>query len=375
MFKLLITGGHLTPALSFIDYCQNKHPEIEIVFAGREFAQLANLQPSWEKEEIEKRELKFISFNGEKSHRFNPLSFLRSCYQAKKILQTEQITHVLSFGGYLAVPFALGAKKLKLPLVTHEQTRVLGRANRFISAFADYIALSFIDTKTLFARKSVFTGNPLRQELFHDPKKPPSWFKSLSTLPIIYLAGGSQGSKTLNENFLLILSQLIEDFIIIHQVGRASSKYQPLATVKEFLRSHGLSPANYYPREFLSATELAYFLPRLHLAISRAGANTVAELTAFQVPTLYIPLPFANYQEQLLNAQALVKKEAAMVLNQDQLVPSLLLEKINHLSSQTKTIRDNLSPFSYNQRANEKIFALLTQASQKRNQVALKSKK
>jgi len=183
MFKLLITGGHLTPALSFIDYCQNKHPEIEIVFAGREFAQLANLQPSWEKEEIEKRELKFISFNGEKSHRFNPLSFLRSCYQAKKILQTEQITHVLSFGGYLAVPFALGAKKLKLPLVTHEQTRVLGRANRFISAFADYIALSFIDTKTLFARKSVFTGNPLRQELFHDPKKPPSWFKSLSTLP------------------------------------------------------------------------------------------------------------------------------------------------------------------------------------------------
>ncbi len=174
---------------------------------------------------------------------------------------------------------------------------------------------------------------------------------------------------------MLILSQLIEDFIIIHQVGRASSKYQPLATVKEFLRSHGLSPANYYPREFLSATELAYFLPRLHLAISRAGANTVAELTAFQVPTLYIPLPFANYQEQLLNAQALVKKEAAMVLNQDQLVPSLLLEKINHLSSQTKTIRDNLSPFSYNQRANEKIFALLTQASQKRNQVALKSKK
>lgn len=376
MSKILITGGHLTPALSFIDYCQQKQPLVEIVFAGREFAQLANHQPSWEKEEIQKRKIKFIPFDGVKSSSFNPLAFIKSCHQARKILKAHHITHVLSFGGYLAVPFALGAKKLKLSLITHEQTRVLGKANRLISPFVDFIALSFSQTKTLFPAKVVFTGNPLRQQLFHAPQKAPTWFKPSSTsLPIIYLAGGSQGSQTLNDNFLPILNQLSLDYIIIHQVGRASEKFQPLITIQKYLQSQGLSLPNYYPREFLTVEELAYFLPILKFAISRAGANTVAELTAFQIPTLYIPLPFANYQEQMLNAQTLVQKQAALLLNQAELLPSSLLEKINDLSLRAKTIRANLSPFSSNQRANEKIFSLLIKAGQKHSPQLIKTKK
>ncbi len=359
MFKILITGGHLTPALAFIDYCQNQKLPVTIIFAGREYAQLSTKQPSWEKVEIDQRHLQFIAFEAVKTGSFNLLQFWRSYQQAKNIISTQEIDLVLSFGGFLAVPFALAATSNNIPVITHEQTRVFGRANRFIAPLARQIAISFPHTRTFFPSKTTLTGNPLRPQLFVSAPVP-SWFHSdKSQRPWLYLAGGSQGSQTLTQNFLPILPQILSEFVIIHQLGRSSASFQPLETVNQYLTDHQLDTSNYYPREFLSAAELAYFYPRLDLAISRAGANTIAELSAFAIPTLFVPLPFSNFDEQVKNAQGLVDQRAALMLPQANLLPATLLAHLTLLQQQQVDLKYRLSQLPVDQTASQKLWQLI----------------
>ena len=358
MSKILITGGHLTPALSFIDYLQQQEPTIDIVFVGRKYAQVTNKQTSWEKQEITARGIPFIAFQAQKTGSFNPLTFWQTVRRAQHILVQQQVTHLLTFGGYLAVPFALAAKQLHLPIITHEQTRVLGRANRIISLLADQTAISFADTKTTWFVHPVLTGNPLREQIFDSQAPAPPWFQPKKRLPLLYIAGGSQGSQTINDNILPLLDQLTRDYTIIHQVGKASQAHNPSAHIATYLKQNLLHFDNYYYRPFLSACELAYFYPRLHLAVSRAGANTIAELTAFRIPTLYIPLPHANYNEQYHNAHALSSQHAALLLEQKNLLPKDLLLAINQLDSQQQLFRDNLHRIPVDKLANQRLLEL-----------------
>lgn len=346
MSKILITGGHLTPALAFIDHVRSTQTALDFVFVGRRFAQVDNQQESWEKQEIENRKIKFVTFEATKTRSFQPKTFYQSFLQAKKILIEEKVSLLLSFGGYLALPFALAARSLHLPIITHEQTRVLGRANRLIAPLAQVLAVSFANTSFFYRGKTVVTGNPLRPEIFHSQVKKPLWLKNPQNLPLLYVSGGSQGSKIINQNFIPLVKQLSQKFFIIHQIGRASSHRQPLQEIKNYLIKKDClltDLPNYYPRDFLSATELAYLYPRCELAIARAGANTVAELSAFAIPTLYIPLPFANYQEQRKNAQFLVERGAALLLEQTDLNEDKLSSAIEQLQKQKTSLRKNLS--------------------------------
>jgi UDP-N-acetylglucosamine--N-acetylmuramyl-(pentapeptide) pyrophosphoryl-undecaprenol N-acetylglucosamine transferase len=276
-------------------------------------------------------------------------------------LLKEKVEQVLSFGGYLAVPFALAAKRLGVPIVTHEQTRVLGRANRLVGVLADKIAVSYPGVGGVFGAKVVVTGNPLREGLFKPGAKRPSWFTpTKNQLGWLYVTGGSQGSKTIRENFWPLLTQIKDDLVIIHQLGRESVKYQPCLEMADFMAREGVTSANYFGRDYLTADELAYFYPRLTMAISRSGANSVAELTAFGVPTLYIPLPQAYYREQLLNARAVVEKGGALILEQADLTPLTLLEKLDELTARAGELKEHLQMMGREKEAAARIVALLS---------------
>ena len=352
MSKILITGGHLTPALAFIDYCQSEKLDFEFIFVGRKMAQAKDGQPAWEKTEIENRQLKFIDFVAAKTGDFQWRTFTHSLKVARDILLSEQIDLVLSFGGYIAVPFALAAARLKIPVITHEQTRILGRANRLVGFFARAIAVSFPETTFWQRQKVVVTGNPLRQAIFAAQKSPPVWFHATAShLPILYISGGSQGSQIINQNLIPLLPVLSHKFVIIHQVGRASASRNPLQEITKHLaqptNKAAIKTENYYPREFLSASELSYFYPRLSLAVARSGANTVGELTAFAIPTIYIPLPFANYQEQEKNAQQLVDQKMAAILLQKDLTAPNLLAAIQKLDQEKSQLKNNLQKLEH----------------------------
>src|SRR5258708_2330619 len=201
IMKILISGGHLTPALAFIDYALEQGKD-ECVFVGRRYAQVDQGQKSHEQDEARSRKVPFIPFNSGKFSSHSPLQFLTLIFRlplavlwARRIFGREKPDLFLSFGGFLALPLAIAAFLRGTPIVTHEQTRVVGIANRFIAKIATAVAVGHRDTVILFpAEKTVWVGNPLRRHILNPHPRTPNWVIDQVTKPILYITGGSQGS-------------------------------------------------------------------------------------------------------------------------------------------------------------------------------------
>ena len=135
------------------------------------------------------------------------------------LLLRESPAVVASFGGYVALPVVISAWMLRIPVVTHEQTVVIGLANRIIAFFATRIAVSFESSLKYFpSRKVVLTGNPVRQEIFEVRSKR---FSFTTRRPVIYVTAGNQGSHIINTTVGEILLKLLERYVVVHQAGAA----------------------------------------------------------------------------------------------------------------------------------------------------------
>lgn len=325
--KILIPGGHLTPALAFIDYLRVAHPSEEILFCGRQFSQDRLKQKSQEKAEVSQRNIPFIYYSAPRWDHTSlvakvlyPFSLFKAVGRAFAILLRHRPSIVLSFGGYLAVPIAVAAYVLRIPVVTHEQTRSLGVATRLIGRMAKKIALTYPETADgLSKKKVVVTGNPLRTGLFATQPKP-SWLEGEIDKPIVYVTGGNQGSEIINVTVQQALRGLVKEWIVIHQCGNPTQnrkyKYE-LDQAKRKLSAN--LQRNYVVREWLSEAELGWIYQHATAVVSRAGANTVQELAAHHLPSVLIPLPFAHGDEQLLNAKFLADKGGALLIPQKDL--------------------------------------------------------
>ncbi|MDR0463078.1 MAG: UDP-N-acetylglucosamine--N-acetylmuramyl-(pentapeptide) pyrophosphoryl-undecaprenol N-acetylglucosamine transferase, partial [Pseudomonadales bacterium] len=273
--NILISGGHLTPAVAFIDYSIVENFGFKFFFAGRKYAQKKTRQLSHEEQAMAERGVDFINFDSVNADNFEWRELRKAVKQARKIIKENDINLFLSFGGYLAVPFAIAAWLEKVPVITHEQTQVLGKANKLVALFANKVAMSSPTTKTIFANKKVVTGNPLRPKLFQKSGEPPIWFKNFdSKLPYLYISGGSQGSKAINENVAEVLSELTKNFVVIHQIGATSKVRDPALEVAKILEKHSpIQKQNYFSRPYLSEVELSFLYPKISIALARAGAN------------------------------------------------------------------------------------------------------
>jgi UDP-N-acetylglucosamine--N-acetylmuramyl-(pentapeptide) pyrophosphoryl-undecaprenol N-acetylglucosamine transferase len=365
--KLLITGGHLTPALGLIDYIQTAHPTDEIIFVGREYAQEHTKQPSKERLEVENRHVQFVAFRSGKFTELNPMALLKSLYlsitaflHALQIISTKRPTIVVSFGSYLAVPVALAAWILQVPVITHEQTRTIGSANKFIQYFAKAVAVSYAESADLLQKgKAVTTGNVLRQQLLQKNPPQPAWITTIPTKPILYITGGSQGSEVINTVVTQCLPQLLKDWFVIHQCGSTSQKRsysQELEVIREQLKPG--QKQNYIIKEWISVEELAWIYHNADATISRAGANTTQEIALFAIPTIFIPLPFSRNDEQLLNAQWLTHTGGTLIVHQKDLTKEAILEALAHITQSQKTMKKKLQLVSIPMDADNKLYAL-----------------
>ena len=353
---ILVSGGHITPALATIEYFQKNHPEVRIVFVGREYSQEKEEQLAKEREICEELNIPFYSIQAAKFHRsawwrnFYEIPRLApSLWQAYQIIRHEKVELFLSFGGYLAVPLAIISRLLGKKIVTHEQTKSSGLANEFIALLADRVALSYQESLEKFpTAKSEITGNPIRQKILRTYKRPPNWLPE-KTKPILYITGGSQGSQVINNTVAQILPEITEKFTVIHQCGRSpNQRYlhhleEMAAELPEAQQQH------YFPREWIDEQEISWIMQHAVLAISRSGANTTLEMTLHTLPAIFIPLPFAHNNEQWKNAQELVLAGAATILEQKELTPKKLWETIVETSTQraymsrrAEKLRENL---------------------------------
>ena len=327
--KVAICGGHLTPALAIISELKKQNVD-NIVFIGRSKAMEGDPSPSAESVVISNLGLKFYAIPvGRLQRRFTRYtipSLLKAplgVAAALMILSQERPDLVISFGSYVALPVVLAAWVLGIPSITHEQTVKGGLANKIISYFAKKIALSWPDSLELFPReKCVVTGNPIRGEILNLKKK-------RTSRPAIFITGGNQGAHSVNEAVLEIIEPLLEKYEVFHQTGGAERYHDyEMITARVATLAQRLQ-RRYVAAKWLNSTDVAEVYAKTTLLVGRSGANTVSEVAALGIPSLFIPLPWAGGGEQDKNARMLENLGAAIVLPQDRLTPMRLLSAIN----------------------------------------------
>jgi UDP-N-acetylglucosamine--N-acetylmuramyl-(pentapeptide) pyrophosphoryl-undecaprenol N-acetylglucosamine transferase len=366
---IAVTGGHLTPALAYIDYVLTTDTQVKFVFLGRAYSQPSTGQLAREKYEAELRAIPFYEIDAPTlQFYFSPklitqwFAFLKAIWHSWQILRSTKPSATLSFGSYLAVPVVLASWLLGIPVITHEQTATAGSASRLIAVFAQKIALSFASSQQFFnASKTTVTGNPIRTAITHPTTKPPSWLATpLPKKPLILITGGNQGSAIINSTIQQLLPDLVKEYVIIHTCGAstATANYQTelLANKRQLPpRYH----AHYYVKEWLTEVELGWVLAHCQGVVARAGANTVTELIATKTPAILVPLPFAKYNEQQLNAELITKKGGGILLLQSQLSPVTLKSKLTELVTHYATYQSAFSKIKIMTNGSEELHKLV----------------
>ncbi len=319
------TGGHLFPGVSLASYIRSKNPNSEILFIGTEKGLEAKVIPKLG------YELKLISVRGfvgkSVSNKIKSLlGLLKSISECRKIIRAFSPNIVFGVGGYASLPMVFTASLNKIPTVILEQNTVPGLANKILGKFADAIAITYPETIDYFPKEKVYlTGTPIRSEILSgDKQKAFKIFGLEEGRLTLLIFGGSLGARKINKAMTEGLPYLIplkDKIQIIHQTGEAdygwvSKEYQNLsfkATILPFIY------------DMAEAYEVA------DLIVCRAGASTVAEITAMGKASILVPYPYAAYNHQEINARRLLSRGACeMILDRD-LNGEVISKKINKI--------------------------------------------
>lgn len=340
---IIITGGHLSPAIATIRELQ-RH-DLELIFVGRPYLD-THASPSTEEQAASALGIPYESLDPPKFHR-KPLvkniselpKAVSSFIVSNRIISAYQPRCLLSFGGYLALPMAYASRLHSVPIITHEQTTTLGLTNRLIKPLARHLALSWPPLDKLdqisspSSPRTSYTGNPVRQEfLTRQPR--PHWLKhSTGSKPLLLVTGGSQGSQAINSVIFDLLPSLTKHLTLVHQTGstRNSQDYHRATRAKAQLST--TQQTHYYPLARLSTSEMAWCVASAALVIGRSGANTVTELLVSSTHCLLIPLPASAGGEQHKNALLMEQLGLAYLLPQT-LIATMTLDLILTLANQ-----------------------------------------
>lgn len=334
MIKIVICGGHFTPALAVIEKLLKKR-NYDIFYFGRKRSLEGDSAESLEFKTLLDLNIPFKFITTGRLQRslslFTILSLLKlpiGFIQSFYYLSRMRPKLIVSFGGYVALPVCLCAWTLNIPIITHEQTHVLGLTNRIISRFVKVLCLTFKDTEDVpNGVKTVYTGNPVRESIKTSEVTDIISFGN-NKLPLLYITGGSLGSKTINEIIAKIIPSLCLRFRILHQCGNANNRedFKNLTRQKNALSSRYKN--NYRVIEQIKPSAVGTILKNSLLVVSRAGANTVYEILTVGVPAILIPLPWAGQNEQEKNALLIKSIGLGEKIAQSELTPMLLLSTI-----------------------------------------------
>ncbi len=312
------TGGHIYPALTLLRTIQSKMPEAEFLYVGTEHGLEADIIP---KENIPFRALDLAG--GFERH-FTLENFKRaanailSIKKAGAIVKEFNPNVVVGTGGYVCGPILLAASLDHVPTLIQEQNVVAGITNKILSKFVTKIAVgSERALKKFPADKTTYTGNPIRKAVLEGTRAEGlKTYNFVDDKPVVLISGGSRGARSINRAMIDVLAHASKDDSIqyLHVTGRG--EYDDVITR---LKDAGVDLSSI---DHIRVEPYLYDMPRAmamaDLAVFRAGATGLAELTARGVPSILIPYPFAAENHQEFNARELVDAGAArMILNKD----------------------------------------------------------
>lgn len=341
--KLLIVaggGGHFAPALAVIEKLPK---DWDLLVVGRKYVFEGDQSLSLEYQTAKKLGIPFKPLTTgrlqRKFTRYTINSLLKipiGLSQATRIISKFKPDVVLSFGGYVSVPITLASSILRIPLVIHEQTLDAGISNKLVAKFAKKICISWEESGKFFpVGKTVLTGNPLRKEFEMGDLRTEAFKNTISFgrkgEPTIYITGGSSGSHAINVLIEGCIEKLLRKYNIIHQVGDSTQfkDFERLSRLRNNLQPELKS--GYKLVKFIEPSKVADFLNTADLVISRSGMNTITELIYFGKPSVLIPLPYGQHQEQLKNALFMKKLGLAEIAEQSELSPEKLYIKISEM--------------------------------------------
>ncbi|MFZ1987679.1 MAG: UDP-N-acetylglucosamine--N-acetylmuramyl-(pentapeptide) pyrophosphoryl-undecaprenol N-acetylglucosamine transferase [Minisyncoccia bacterium] len=333
------TGGHFYPLIAIVESIRDIVAEQKLV-APR----LYYLAPvPFDEEALFENELVFISIGAGKWRRYFSLSNILDVFRtisgffhALYVLFTIYPDVVISKGGYASVPVVLAARIIGIPVLIHESDSKPGRANILASRFAYRIAVSFESAVAYFPEKVrariALTGIPIRKEVAHIDAEGAAQELGLDTsVPTVFIIGGSSGSERINETVLGTLPDLVSFVNVIHQTGKADFKnVEGLAKVE---LSGNKDASRYHAFPYLSTQSIRRAAGAANVVVSRAGATALAELGVWGKPGILIPIPESISHDQRTNAYAYAHTGAAVVLEESNMTPHVLASEIRRIAS------------------------------------------
>lgn len=319
------TGGHIFPAIAMALEFRKRYSQGKLVFVGTKGGMEERIVPHYGFR-LSLIQTKGLSRRSYISNLLLPFHLFKGFYQAQKILNREKPSLVVGTGGYVSFPAVMLACLKNIPTMIQEQNSYPGISTRILASFVDKVCLSYAESLRYFPAGKKFSviGNPIREILIRKERNQAlREFRLEEDRKTIFVFGGSQGSRALNQTFLGCLGLLKPDWQILWQTGdrdfpEVSGKMKEkevAAAVHPFIQDMGSAYA---------ASDLV---------ISRAGALTLAEITACGKPSILIPFPFATADHQRHNAEALQRKGAAKMILEKNLTAERLAAEISSLLS------------------------------------------
>lgn len=325
MKRIILTGGgtagHVTPNIALLPQLKERGYDIHYIGSYNGI----------EKELIEQFGIPYHGISSGKLRRYfslqnftDPFRVLKGFGEAKKLIQSLKPDVIFSKGGFVSVPVVIAGKQCRVPTIIHESDMTPGLANKLAIPSASKVCCNFPETLAhLPKEKAVLTGSPIRRELLSGDRDAALKFCNLSAdKPVILIIGGSLGSVVVNSAVRAILPELLKDFQVIHLCGKGKTD----ASLKDL---KGYVQFEYIQKELKDLFALA------DIVISRAGANAICELLALHKPNLLIPLSAnASRGDQILNARSFERQGFSIVLEEEELNNTVLLDAIQKLYKQ-----------------------------------------
>ena len=326
------TGGHVQPAIATLDVLRRRLP----------------LEPLWigstggiEADAARRAGIPFQAIPTGKLRRYLSLRTAIDAVRvplgvlaALRILRRVRPDVVFATGGFVSVPTVVAARLLGIPSLSHEQTAIVGLANRINARFCTVLALTYDSSAAMVAgsrARTMVTGNPIRPSLLSgDPETVRDAFGLDPNAPLIYVTGGALGAQAINTAVREALPDLLPLTQVLHQCGPAEAN----GDYPRLLAARAALPQDLQARHVV-VERVGDELPAIYAAatvvVSRAGAGTVAELATLGKPAILIPLPGAGGDEQTRNARVLADDGAAILLPQSELTPERLVAEVRSL--------------------------------------------
>ncbi len=346
------TGGHILPAIAVAEAIKTKWPDTEIHFAG-----------ALGKMEMEKVPAKGFPITGlpiiglqrrmtAKNLQF-PVKLIKSLLAANRLIKDFQPNAVAGFGGYASAPVLKTAQWKGLPTFIQEQNAFPGITNRWLARKADIIFTAYESMEKYFpASKIQVSGNPVRQDFFNLPKSKVESRKQFGLNPdlsVVFLMGGSQGARAINHAVAHYIEYFIKNKIqLIWQTGKFY-----FDEAKEIIAKHN---AGETIKPYIFIDEIHRAFSAATIMVARAGAITIAEISAAGKACIFVPLPTAAENHQYKNAMKLVDHNAAEIIHNHEL-KTKLRDKIDALINnpgRIEEIEQNAHTFAH-PGASEKI--------------------